>query len=53
MKITAAELKELGLWNRFCDDTGMNPWALNEGLLDRDLELEWNVIKKSEAKENK
>lgn len=41
MKITIRELMNLGLWDRYCQDTGTNEWALNEGLIDKDTEVEW------------
>lgn len=41
MKVTVRELIQLNLWDKYCDDTGMNIWAVNEGLIDKDVELEW------------
>jgi hypothetical protein len=32
--ITARELTDKGLWMRYCEITGTNEWAVNEGLLD-------------------
>ena len=48
MKITPIELFKLGLWERFCDKTGTNGWAVNEGLLGQDEELEWNLKDRGE-----
>lgn len=41
MKITAKELFKLGLWERFCAETGTSPYAVNEGLLSDNAEIEW------------
>lgn len=46
MKITVRELMDLGLWERYCKDTGTNEWALNEGLIDENKEIEW-IIKEN------
>lgn len=43
MKITARELMKLGLWEKHCKDTGTNVWAVNEGLLNPDEILDWNI----------
>ena len=43
MKITAAELFKLGLWERFCKETGMSEWAVNEGQLPIDEVLTWEL----------
>ena len=51
MKITVRELFKLGLWERFCDETGTNVWAVNEGLIDRDTEVEWEL--KTEVQDGK
>lgn len=29
-----------GAWDRFCEDTGLNPWFLNEGLGSGDEKVE-------------
>ena len=34
ISVTARELMDRGLWKRACDMTGLNPWAVNEGLMD-------------------
>ncbi|MCK5016469.1 MAG: hypothetical protein KAS32_05285 [Candidatus Peribacteraceae bacterium] len=31
---TARELMDKGLWDKYCELSGMNPWAVNEGLDD-------------------
>ena len=43
MRITARELFALGLWDKFCEETGTNEWAVNEGLLDDEEELTWKL----------
>lgn len=43
MKTTAHELLRLGLWDKYCEQTGTNVWAVNEGLLDGDEEIEWEM----------
>lgn len=45
--VTAAELADSSHWHDFCDAYGVNPWALNEGLMSPDEEFE---IKPREAK---
>ena len=40
MKITAGELIDNGDWVEFCDLNGINPWAVNEGLMESDEEFE-------------
>ena len=40
MKITPIEAMELGIWQIVCDKAGINPWAVNEGLIDPDKEIE-------------
>ena len=47
MKITFREAQTLGIWEMICDQTGMNPWAVNEGLLDPDevLDVEIKEVK--------
>ena len=26
-------------WDGFCDEVGLNPWCMNEGLADKDTEI--------------
>lgn len=35
-------------WNAFCDDTGLNPWCMNEGLVSSETKIpfEISVLKK-------
>jgi len=37
--ITAAELQDLGIWAEACEELGINPYAVNEGLMNPDEEL--------------
>lgn len=36
LKVTATvkELMDAGVWDEVCDLLGLNPWAVNEGLMD-------------------
>lgn len=43
MKVTVRELFDLGLWERYCQETGTNEWAVNEGLIGYGEEVEWKV----------
>lgn len=31
---TPRELMKKGLWDKYCEMSGTNPWAVNEGLMD-------------------
>jgi len=39
IKIAPSELNGRGLWERYCEMSGTNVWAMKEGLLDPDEEL--------------
>jgi len=41
IKTTPRQLFDLGLWDEYCKDTGTNEWAVNEGLMNYDEEIEW------------
>jgi hypothetical protein len=41
MRITIKEIMELGLWDRYCRETGTNVWAVNEGLMSSSEEVDW------------
>ena len=43
MKITPSEALKLGIWEKICELSGLNPWAVNEGLLNENEELEVKV----------
>ncbi len=36
IKATARDILDAGLWGEYCEATGTNEWALNEGLIDSD-----------------
>jgi len=37
--ITGREALDKGIWTQLCDLLGINEWAINEGLLDREEEI--------------
>lgn len=43
MKVTARELMDRGVWVAACDELGLNEWAVNEGRMDSDDEVEMTV----------
>ena len=43
MKIKIREIFELGLWERYCKETGTNEWAVNEGLIGNEDDVEWGL----------
>jgi hypothetical protein len=36
IQLTAREINERGLWDKFCEMRGINPWAMSEGLISSD-----------------
>lgn len=40
IKMTASELIDAGYWDEYCEITGTTVWAVNEGLMDGDEEIE-------------
>jgi len=36
VSVSAKYLLATGLWDAACEQTGMSPWAVNEGQMDRD-----------------
>jgi len=44
INITASEILDKGVdtWDSFCDDRGINPWVMNEGLMDSDEVFTFN-----------
>lgn len=40
IKITVRELSDRSLWLDYCEVAGTNEWALNEGLMSYDEEVE-------------
>jgi len=51
MKITPNEAMKLGLWESICDIQGIDVWAIKEGQLDPDTELEINVDELKDGEE--
>lgn len=47
MITTPHELLLLGLWERYCKETGTNEWAINEGLIDPNTKIEWEIEDKT------
>ena len=45
MKITFLEAQELGIWQQIAEISGINEWAVNEGLLDENEILDVEVLK--------
>lgn len=39
MRVTFGQLMDDGLWERFCEITGTNPWCMNERLASPDEEV--------------
>lgn len=37
--VTAEELIDKGLWENFCEEKGINPYAVKEGLMDQSEEF--------------
>lgn len=40
IKVTAKEILDCGGWMNFCEDFGINEWAINEGLIEKSEEFE-------------
>lgn len=36
--VTVREILDKGVWDEFCEEFGINPWARNEGLMSDDQE---------------
>ncbi len=36
VSVTAEELIDRGVWDEVCELKGLNPWCVNEGLMDSD-----------------
>jgi hypothetical protein len=45
--VTAEEILDKGVWDEFCEEFGINVWAINEGLMDSDEEF---VLNEAQAK---
>ena len=49
VKITYGDIMDAGMWDLYCEESGTNPWALNEGLASLDDEADnvpKNVLRK-------
>ena len=42
ISLTAREINDKGLWDKFCEYTGISVWAMNEGLLGSDESFEFD-----------
>lgn len=42
ISITAGEAMDKGIWMEICELTGLNDWAINEGLMHRDDTIDLN-----------
>ncbi len=36
VSVTAEEIIDRGVWDKVCELKGLNPWCVNEGLMDSD-----------------
>jgi hypothetical protein len=43
VSVPVRQIIEAGFWSDYCDRSGTNEWALNEGLMDRDERVEIEV----------
>lgn len=43
VSMTVQQIRDLGLWDKVCDYLKLNPYALNEGLIDNDDVLEFDT----------
>ena len=51
--LTVRQIMDLGLWDKVCEYKGINPWALNEGLIAEDEVIEFDSeFKTDEELEN-
>ena len=52
--LTVRQIMDLGLWDKVCEYKGINPWALNEGLIAEDEVIEFDSeFKTDEELENR
>lgn len=51
VSMTARQIKDLGLWDKVCEYTGINPWAFNEGQITDDEIIEFDSEFKKPKKE--
>lgn len=50
VSMTVKQIKDLGLWDKVCEYKGINPWAINEGIMDYDDIIEFDTEFKAEDK---
>lgn len=54
VRMTVKQCRDLGLWYNYCEWSGCNPYAINEGQIDNDDEIEFDSeFKKEEKQEDK
>jgi len=54
VKMTVEQCWDLGLWDKYCEYSGCNPYAINEGQIDKDTIIEFDSeFKKEEIREDK
>ena len=41
IEATPSELMDMGLWEEYCEDQGINPWIVKEGLMKSDHKITW------------
>lgn len=52
VKMTVKQIMELGLWDEVCEYKGINPYAINEGLMEYNDIIEFDTeFKKEQQKE--
>jgi hypothetical protein len=53
VKMTVEQCWDLGLWDKYCEWSGCNPYAINEGQIEKDTIIEFDSeFKKEESKED-
>lgn len=50
VSMTVRQIKDLGLWDKVCDYKNINPYAINEGLINYDDIIEFDTEFKKEKK---
>lgn len=40
ISLPAAQLLEKGVWDQYCEEVGLNPWCINEGLMNSNETVE-------------
>lgn len=53
IKMTVEQCWDLGLWNKYCEWSGCNPYAINEGQIEKQAIIEFDSeFKKKEKQED-